>query len=90
MYPSSYIVVTAVALVALQLQQIAASSLQFDPYTTCNSYNIGDKNFPGRGTEIEDDGNCVVTVPEIPDSLKHSEISAVLVADKMFLCICTN
>ncbi|OWZ19780.1 hypothetical protein PHMEG_0005921 [Phytophthora megakarya] len=65
--PTTYLVSAAVALVALQLQYATGSSLEFDPYTTCTSYNIGDDNFPGRGTEIVDDGTCTVTVPEDPN-----------------------
>ncbi|OWY93229.1 Transglutaminase elicitor, partial [Phytophthora megakarya] len=64
-----------VAIAALQLHQVAASSLQTDPTTTCNSYDLSDDNFPGRGTEIEDDGNCVVTVPEDPNGPKAANIS---------------
>ncbi|KAL4094907.1 hypothetical protein PRIC1_010558 [Phytophthora ramorum] len=65
--PSAYLVSAAVAFVALQMQQSAATSLQYDPYTTCTSYDIGDENFPGRGTEVRDDGTCTVTVPEDPN-----------------------
>ncbi|KAF1788864.1 Transglutaminase elicitor [Phytophthora cactorum] len=57
---------TAIALFALRLQisVVAATSLTDDPVTTCTSYDLGNKNFPGRGAEIEDDGTCTVSVPE--------------------------
>ncbi|KAF1788875.1 Transglutaminase elicitor [Phytophthora cactorum] len=40
----------AIAFVALQLQinAVTASSLKDDPVTTCTSYDLSDKNFPGR------------------------------------------
>lgn len=69
--PSVYLVSAAVALVTLQMDQVTSSSLAFDPFTTCNSYNIGDESFPGRGTEIPDDGNCVVTLPG-PERAAHA------------------
>ncbi|KAI9987100.1 hypothetical protein PInf_022958 [Phytophthora infestans] len=50
----------AIALVLLQLKPVMGSSLQDDPVTICSYYDLGDKNFPGRGTEIEDNDNCVV------------------------------
>ncbi|KAG4037360.1 hypothetical protein PC123_g27074 [Phytophthora cactorum] len=63
----------AIAFVALQLQinAVTASSLKDDPVTTCTSYDLSDKNFPGRGSEIEDDGTCSVTVPENPSTSKR-------------------
>ncbi|KAF1786922.1 Transglutaminase elicitor [Phytophthora cactorum] len=63
----------AIAFVALQLQinAVTASSLKDDPVTTCTSYDLSDKNFPGRGSEIEDDGTCSVTVPENPGKPKR-------------------
>ncbi|POM57549.1 Hypothetical protein PHPALM_37919 [Phytophthora palmivora] len=65
--PSTFLVLAVVTFVTLQVQHAGASSLEYDPYTTCTSYDIGDKNFPGRGSEIEDDGACTVTVPEDPN-----------------------
>ncbi|KAL4094906.1 hypothetical protein PRIC1_010557 [Phytophthora ramorum] len=83
--PSAYLVSAAVAFVALQMQQSAATSLQYDPYTTCTSYDIGDENFPGRGTEVHDDGTCTVTVPEDPNRPAASAFSIVPVTDKSLL-----
>ncbi|KAE8880537.1 hypothetical protein PF005_g24709 [Phytophthora fragariae] len=83
--PSVYLASAAVALVALQMHQVAASSLKFDPFTTCTSYNIGDESFPGRGSEIIDDGNCVVTVPEDPNVPKVAALSIVSVLDTSLL-----
>ncbi|OWY99932.1 Transglutaminase elicitor, partial [Phytophthora megakarya] len=74
-----------VAIAALQLHQVTASSLQTDPTTTCTSYNISDKNFPGRGSEIEDDGTCVVTVPGGPSGPKAAGISPVPVTQPNLL-----
>ncbi|ETL78638.1 hypothetical protein L917_20583, partial [Phytophthora nicotianae] len=48
-------VFAAIVALHLQLNEVDASSLNDDPVTTCTSYEIGNKNFPGRGTEIEDD-----------------------------------
>ncbi|ETK70642.1 hypothetical protein L915_22031, partial [Phytophthora nicotianae] len=50
----------AIALVALQLSLATGSPLHEDPITICDSYDLGNKNFPGRGSEIEEDSNCVV------------------------------
>ncbi|ETP26631.1 hypothetical protein F441_00723 [Phytophthora nicotianae CJ01A1] len=50
----------AIALVALQLSLATGSPLHEDPTTICDSYDLGNKNFPGRGSEIEEDSNCVV------------------------------
>ncbi|ETL25413.1 hypothetical protein L914_20601, partial [Phytophthora nicotianae] len=61
-------VFAAIVALHLQLNEVDASSLNDDPVTTCTSYEIGNKNFPGRGTEIEDDGTCTVTVPENPNT----------------------
>lgn len=80
--PSVYLLPAAVALAALQTQQAAATSLEFDPFTTCHSYEIRNKNFPGRGGEIKDDGNCVVTVPEDPNVPRVCSISKVPVTFK--------
>ncbi|ETK71792.1 hypothetical protein F441_21512 [Phytophthora nicotianae CJ01A1] len=69
----------AIACVALQLQihAVAATSLKDDPVTTCTSYDIGNKNFPGRGSEIEDDGTCIVIVPGNPSASKR-KLEAIL------------
>ncbi|ETO60305.1 hypothetical protein F444_21460 [Phytophthora nicotianae P1976] len=63
--PSIRFVSTAISFIALyqQISSVVASSLQDDPVTTCSSYDLSNKNFPGRGTAIEDDGTCKVTVP---------------------------
>ncbi|KAJ8575822.1 hypothetical protein ON010_g3394 [Phytophthora cinnamomi] len=82
--------VSAFALAAFQLQQATASSLQYAPYTTCTSYGIGNKAFPGRGRPIEDNGNCVVTVPKDPNSPKPAAISTVPVKDKSLLSNCST
>ncbi|GMF45011.1 unnamed protein product [Phytophthora lilii] len=77
--PSVHIIFIALAFLALQTQQAAASSLQNDPYTTCTSYDINNKNFPGRGSDIEDDGTCTVTVPN--DPTQHKSAGRKLEAD---------
>ncbi|POM78176.1 Transglutaminase elicitor-like protein, partial [Phytophthora palmivora] len=77
--PSTYLATAVITLVALQVQHATSSSLEYDPYTTCTSYDIGNKNFPGRGTEIEDDGTCTVTIPEDPNVPKAATVSAVAV-----------
>ncbi|OWZ09967.1 Transglutaminase elicitor [Phytophthora megakarya] len=69
------LVSAAVTVMALQMQHASASSLQYDPYTSCTSYDISDENFPGRGTEITDDGKCTVTVPEDPKLIMATTIS---------------
>ncbi|POM63253.1 hypothetical protein PHPALM_27461, partial [Phytophthora palmivora] len=74
--PSTFLVLTTVTLAALQLQHAAASSLEYDPYTTCTSYDIGDKNFPGRDSE-QDDGTCTVTVPEDPNRPPNRKLEEV-------------
>ncbi|OWZ04518.1 hypothetical protein PHMEG_00023564 [Phytophthora megakarya] len=66
-FKCTYLIPAAVTFAALQLQYTAASSLEYAPYTACTSYDIGDDNFPGRGTEIVDDGKCTVTFPEDPN-----------------------
>ncbi|GMF24848.1 unnamed protein product [Phytophthora lilii] len=77
--PSAYLASAAAAFVALQMQQTSATSLQYDPYTTCTSYDIGNQNFPGRGSEIVDDGTCTITVPEDPNLPKTDSIATVSV-----------
>ncbi|KAG6953012.1 hypothetical protein JG688_00013025, partial [Phytophthora aleatoria] len=63
----------AIAFVALQLQinAVTAAPLKEATVNTCSSYDLANKNFPGRGTEIEDDGTCSVTVPENPGKPKR-------------------
>ncbi|POM74987.1 Transglutaminase elicitor-like protein [Phytophthora palmivora] len=75
--PSTFLVLAAVTLAALQVQHADASSLEYDPYTTCTSYDIDNKNFPGRDSEIEDDGTCTVTVPEDPNRPPNRKLEEV-------------
>ncbi|GMF10251.1 unnamed protein product [Phytophthora lilii] len=67
---SAYLASVALGFAALQMYDAAAISLQYDPYTTCTSYDINNKNFPGRGSDIDDDGTCTVTVPNDPSQPK--------------------
>ncbi|POM73825.1 Hypothetical protein PHPALM_9293, partial [Phytophthora palmivora] len=52
----------------LQTQQTTATPLRDDPVTDCSSFDLNNKNFPGRGSEIEDDGTCTVIVPGDPST----------------------
>ncbi|ETL78647.1 hypothetical protein L917_20574, partial [Phytophthora nicotianae] len=71
---------TAIVALHLQINAVTALSLNDDPITTSTSYEIGNKNFPGRGTEIEDDGTCTVTVPENP-STANRKLESILNED---------
>ncbi|KAJ8517724.1 hypothetical protein ON010_g18290 [Phytophthora cinnamomi] len=60
------LVAAALALVAMQPQQITASPLKDDLVTECSSFDLNNPDFPGRGTEIPDNGACTITQPKYP------------------------
>ncbi|POM77702.1 Transglutaminase elicitor M81C, partial [Phytophthora palmivora] len=67
--PRAYLVSAAVALVAVQMQQTAATSLYFDPYTSTDTTGTISGKFPARGAEVADQ-DCAITVqvdPTLPD-----------------------
>ncbi|KAE8878294.1 hypothetical protein PF002_g8445 [Phytophthora fragariae] len=67
--PSTYLVSAAMAVVALQMQQTAATSLFFDPYTSADTIGTISGKFPARGAEVPDK-DCAITVqvdPTLPD-----------------------
>ncbi|KAF4028393.1 Transglutaminase elicitor [Phytophthora infestans] len=71
----------AIALVILQLKPVMGSSLEDDLVTICSSYDLGDKNFPGRGTEIEDNDNCVVIKNGRSTKVKSRKLETALGGD---------
>ncbi|ETN15914.1 hypothetical protein PPTG_06179 [Phytophthora nicotianae INRA-310] len=71
---------TAIVALHLQINAVTALSLNDDPITKSTSCDLGNKNFPGRGTEIEDDGTCTVTVPENP-STANRKLESILNED---------
>nr|AAP70477.1 transglutaminase elicitor M81C [Phytophthora infestans] len=67
--PRAYLVSAAVALVAMQLQQTAATSLFYDPETISGTDGTISGKFPARGAEVADQ-DCTFTVevdPTLPD-----------------------
>uniref|UniRef100_H3GZF6 Transglutaminase elicitor n=1 Tax=Phytophthora ramorum TaxID=164328 RepID=H3GZF6_PHYRM len=67
--PRRYLIPAAVALVALQTQQAAASSLYYDPVTTANTTDEISNKFPARGGKVAD-ADCAITVevdPTLPN-----------------------
>ncbi|KAE9123075.1 hypothetical protein PF010_g6532 [Phytophthora fragariae] len=67
--PSTYLVSAVMAVVALQMQQTAATSLFFDPYTSADTIDTISGKFPARGAEVRDK-DCAITVqvdPTLPD-----------------------
>ncbi|KAE8997507.1 hypothetical protein PR002_g19013 [Phytophthora rubi] len=67
--PSSYLVSAAVAVVALQIQQAAATSLYYDPFTSADTVDKISSSFPARGADVADQ-DCAITVqvdPTLPD-----------------------
>ncbi|KAF4033755.1 Transglutaminase elicitor [Phytophthora infestans] len=69
------------AIALVQLKPVMGSSLQDDPVTICSSYDLGDKNFPGRGTEIEDNDNCVVIKNGRSTKVKSRKLETALGGD---------
>ncbi|KUF76882.1 Transglutaminase elicitor M81C [Phytophthora nicotianae] len=67
--PRAYLVSAAVALVAMQSQQTAASSLFYDPETISGTEGKISGKFPARGADVADQ-DCTFTVevdPTLPD-----------------------
>ncbi|EGZ11253.1 hypothetical protein PHYSODRAFT_520208 [Phytophthora sojae] len=67
--PSTYLVSAAVAVVALQMQHTAATSLFYDPFTSTDTVGTISGKFPARGADVADQ-DCAVTVqvdPTLPD-----------------------
>ncbi|GMF26636.1 unnamed protein product [Phytophthora fragariaefolia] len=67
--PSTYLVSAAMAVVALQIQHTAATSLNYDPFTSADTVDKVSSSFPAHGGNL-DDKDCAVTVqvdPTLPD-----------------------
>ncbi|EGZ11297.1 hypothetical protein PHYSODRAFT_563993 [Phytophthora sojae] len=67
--PSTYLVSAAVAVVALQMQHTAATSLFYDPFTSTDTVGTISGKFPARGADVADQ-DCAITVqvdPMLPD-----------------------
>ncbi|KAE8878334.1 hypothetical protein PF005_g13879 [Phytophthora fragariae] len=67
--PSTYLVSAAMAVVALQMQQTAATSIYFDPFTSADTVDQISSSFPARGADVTDQ-DCAITVqvdPTLPD-----------------------
>ncbi|KAJ8578349.1 hypothetical protein ON010_g850 [Phytophthora cinnamomi] len=75
--PRSYLIPAAVALVALQMQQAAATSLFYDPYTSADTTDEISSKFPARGADVSDK-DCAITVevdPTLPDIATISTVT---------------
>jgi len=67
--PSTYLISAAVAVVALQIQQTAASSIYYDPVTVSDTTEELSSKFPAFGADVADQ-DCEITVevdPTLPD-----------------------
>ncbi|KAG6583232.1 Transglutaminase elicitor M81C [Phytophthora cinnamomi] len=74
--PSTYLVSAAVAVVALQMQQAAATSLYYDPFTSADTVDKISSSFPARGADVTNQ-DCAITVqvdPTLPDITTISSV----------------
>uniref|UniRef100_H3GZC8 Transglutaminase elicitor n=1 Tax=Phytophthora ramorum TaxID=164328 RepID=H3GZC8_PHYRM len=74
--PSTYLVSAAVALLALQVQQTSAASLDYAPVTTSGTTDEICTGFPGYGAEVADK-DCAITVEVDPTLPNITDISTV-------------
>ncbi|KAG7386057.1 hypothetical protein PHYPSEUDO_000725 [Phytophthora pseudosyringae] len=74
--PRAYLVSAAVALVATQMQQTAASSLYYTPLTTSGTDEAISGKFPGHGGDVADQ-DCIFTVEVDPTLPNITTISTV-------------
>ncbi|KAG7399181.1 hypothetical protein PHYBOEH_009539 [Phytophthora boehmeriae] len=74
--PRKYLIPAAVALVALQARQAAATSLYYDPVTSSGTTDEISSKFPARGADVADQ-DCSITVevdPTLPDITTISDV----------------
>ncbi|KAG7377043.1 hypothetical protein PHYPSEUDO_012255 [Phytophthora pseudosyringae] len=76
--PRRYLLPAAAALVAVQMQQAAASSLYYDPFTSANTTDEISSKFPARGAHVADQ-DCAITVEVDPTLPNITTISTVTV-----------
>ncbi|KAG1697997.1 hypothetical protein DVH05_015481 [Phytophthora capsici] len=74
--PRTYLVSAAVALVATQMQQTAATSLYYDPVTSSGTEGTISGKFPARGGQVADQ-DCTFTVEVDPTLPNITTISTV-------------
>uniref|UniRef100_H3G7W2 Transglutaminase elicitor n=1 Tax=Phytophthora ramorum TaxID=164328 RepID=H3G7W2_PHYRM len=74
--PRTYLVSAVAAVVALQVQHAAASSLYYDPETTSGTTGTISGKFPARGAEVADQ-DCSITVEVDPTLPNITTISTV-------------
>ncbi|GMF24972.1 unnamed protein product [Phytophthora lilii] len=81
--PSRYVISAVVAMVALQMQQTAASSIYYDPVTVSGTTDEITEKFPAYGAEVADQ-DCIVTVeidPTLPNITNISTVDVVTYPD---------
>ncbi|OWZ13739.1 Transglutaminase elicitor [Phytophthora megakarya] len=74
--PRAYLVSAAVALVAMQMHQSAATSLYYAPFTSTDTTGTISGKFPARGSVV-DDKDCAITVEVDPTLPNITTISTV-------------
>ncbi|KAG3195096.1 hypothetical protein PC128_g8774 [Phytophthora cactorum] len=75
--PRRYLIPAAVALVAVQMQQVSSTSLFYDPVTSANTTDEISSKFPARGGQVADQ-DCAITVeadPTLPDIATISTVT---------------
>ncbi|GMF26647.1 unnamed protein product [Phytophthora fragariaefolia] len=74
--PSTYLVSAAVAVAVLQAQQAAATSLNYDPFTSADTVDKISSSFPAFSSDVADK-DCSITVqvdPTLPDITTISSV----------------
>jgi hypothetical protein len=74
--PSTYLVSAALAFVATQMQQTAASSIYYDPVTVSGTTEELTDKFPAYGSEVTDQ-DCIISVEIDPTLPNITTISTV-------------